>query len=622
MEVWIMNAFKESILQVSKGALKAFQSYPASVASALAFSIVTMVRIQMDWPEQEAYNFLFNCLHWSFAIGAVFSLAAITAAHSRFNTKKAFLTANLLGAGAVAVTFLLLYFFGGSDASDATYRYLSISNLALSRVSAFVFISVVSFIVIIAKHNDYLDFAKAFFMTHKALFIAMIYGSVIMSGVSGVAGAIQALLYRDMSVKVYEYIGTLVGFLAFTIFVGFFPDFKKAEIDPRIEETSTQPRFIEVLFSSIMVPIALALTLVLLLWTIRSTFSSTEIPFVRLSAIATSYAIGGIWLHIMVTHHKSRLPEFYRLVYPYAALVILAFEARALLIQLSAYGLKSTEYSFILIWIFSVTAALLLIIKKAKSHITLSLTTCVLALVAVFPILGYHALPVAMQVNRLENILTEQGMLSGDKIVPAQSEPELGIRESITDSVMYLAYAQDAKLPEWFDRDLGENNVFKLKFGFEQVMPRFEEEYYGGKYISLRLPSEAVDITGFRWAFSLENFEGKDAIASAVVTGDNGQYRVQWSLNTTSGIPKLIIEKDGQIILEDDMNLYVDRITEKFPPGESRGNTVTLEDMTYTIETTEITVLLVFNNIEINVDNQQDKINYWIHMNTLYMKEN
>lgn len=617
-----MNAFKESIVQVSKGAFKAFQRYPASVASALAFSIVTMVRIQFDWPEQEAYNFLFNCLHWSFAVGAVFSLAAITAAHSRFNTKKAFLTANFLGAGAALVTFLLLYFFGEADILDASYRYMSISTLALSRATALIFISIVSFIVIIAKHNERLDFAKAFFMTHKAFFIALIYGFVIMSGVSGVAGAFQALLYRDMSVKVYEYIGTLVGFLSFTIFVGFFPDFKKGEDDPRIEETSKQPRFIEVLFGNIMVPIALALTAVLLLWTIRSVFSQVGIPFVRLSAIATSYAIGGIWLHIMVSHHKSRFSEFYRLIFPYAALMILAFEARALIVQLNAFGLKPTEYSFLLVWIFSVAAALLLIIRKSKSHITLALTTCVLAIVAILPFLGYHALPVTLQVNRLENVLTEQGILSDGTLTPSQSEPELKDKEFITESVMYLAYAQDAKLPEWFDRELGKNNVFKAKLGFEQVMPRFEENYYGGNYTSLRLPSEAVDITGYRWAFGLENFEGKNATASAIVNGDKGKYFVQWSLNTASGIPKLIIEKDDQVILEDDLNTYIDLITRKYPPGDFRDDNVNLEDMTYLIETPEITVLLVFNNIEINSDNQNDTINYWINMNTLYMKEN
>ena len=37
-----MNVFQRSISQISKGAIKAFQAFPASVAFALAFSIVTM----------------------------------------------------------------------------------------------------------------------------------------------------------------------------------------------------------------------------------------------------------------------------------------------------------------------------------------------------------------------------------------------------------------------------------------------------------------------------------------------------------------------------------------------------------------------------------------------------
>ncbi len=108
-----MNIFTRSISQISKGAVKAFQTFPAAIASALAFAIVTMIRIQLDWPQQEACNFLFNSLHWAFALGAVFSLAVITAAQSRSNQARAVLIANFLGIIAAGVTFLLLYMFGG-----------------------------------------------------------------------------------------------------------------------------------------------------------------------------------------------------------------------------------------------------------------------------------------------------------------------------------------------------------------------------------------------------------------------------------------------------------------------------------------------------------------------------
>ena len=103
-----MNLFVKSIQQVITGAIKTFKVYPAAILSALGFAIVTLVRIQLDWPQQEDYNFLFNCLHWSFALGASFSLAAILAANSRFNDKRSFMIANILGLTAVSVTFLLL----------------------------------------------------------------------------------------------------------------------------------------------------------------------------------------------------------------------------------------------------------------------------------------------------------------------------------------------------------------------------------------------------------------------------------------------------------------------------------------------------------------------------------
>ena len=84
-----MNSFAQSASNIFKGALKAFLTFPASIGSALAFSVVTMIRIQLDWPQQEPFNFLFNCLHWAFALGAIFSLALIVAERSRISRPKA-----------------------------------------------------------------------------------------------------------------------------------------------------------------------------------------------------------------------------------------------------------------------------------------------------------------------------------------------------------------------------------------------------------------------------------------------------------------------------------------------------------------------------------------------------
>ncbi len=617
-----MNAFTRSISQIFKGAVKAFQTFPAAIASALAFAIVTMIRIQLDWPQQEAYNFLFNSLHWAFALGAVFSLAAITAAQSRYNEARAFLIVNLLSAAAVAVTFLALYLYGGTDSGQDASRFAVVSALAASRVSVAILVSFLAFIILAGYPKDQSDFSRSFFMTQKAFFIALIYGLVIMGGTSGVAGAFQALLYQEMSVKVYEYIGTLVGFLAFTIFVGYFPDFRKGQIDKHREEAQKQPRFVEILFEYIMIPIVLALTAVLLIWTGKIIVTGSWPVFMQLSSIATGYTVGGIWLHVMVTHHESGLAKFYRRIYPFAALVILAFEAWALLIQLSKSSLKMTEYSFILIWIIAVAAAVLLPILKAKAHPVIVALTCALAVFSVLPVVGYQALPVTSQVNRLEKLLVSQGMLDGDQLVPAVTEPELAVRESITDAINYLAYAEDAKLPAWFDKRLGESVVFKTKLGFEQTWPKPEGTFISGPGgnmgTSLMLSPGAVDISDYRWAVNLQQEKEK---ASVMIEGDKGSYRINWTVTPPTGIPTLKIELEDRVIIEQDMNAYIDQISAGFPPGQAGPTQATFKDMSLQLETPEVTVLLVFSNIDINVDPRQDIINYWLNLDALYLKE-
>ncbi|MEL7654932.1 MAG: DUF4153 domain-containing protein [Bacillota bacterium] len=621
----MMNTFTRSIGNIFAGAVNAFEKFPAAILSALAFAVVTMIRIQLDWPEQEPYNFLFNCLHWSFAMGAVFSMAIITIAQSRFNNKRAFLTANLIGAAAIAVTFLMLYFLEGTKTDVPGARYAMITALAAARVTAAMIISFLIFIIIAGYPKDQSDFSRSFFMTQKAFFIALIYGIVIMAGVSGVAGAVQALLYHGMSEKVYMYIGTLTGFLAFTIFLGYFPDFRKGFVDQHREIAQKQPRYIEILLGYIIIPIMLALTVVLFMWSGQTILTGTWPEFTLLSRIAIAYSLGGLWLHIMVTHYESGLAAFYRRFYPFAALIILVFEAAALFTQLSKSGLKVTEYFFTLVWSIAVIAAILLILLKKKAHQPIVIVICVAAILSVLPLVGYHALPVSSQINRLQSLLADQGMLENNKLVPAAGEPDLSVRESITDAVYYIASAEDAELPVWFDKKLTQRDVFKTQLGFEPVWPEQADGYPdgAGSYLgtSLHLKSEAINISDYQWGILLQTDSFKQ-VNSAAIEGVKGVYSISWKTDSSDQIPSLEIKLGDLVILEEDMNNYIDQITAKFPPdSQMKPTEAALDDMSFVIQNDKVDVLLVFSNIEINVDPQADRINYWLNLNALYFNE-
>jgi len=616
-----MGSFIQSISKIFKSSIKAFEKFPVVIANAFAFSIVTIIRIHLDWPEQEAYNFLFNCLHWSFALGAIFSLTAITAVQSRINSQKSFIAANLLGILAMVITFLILYFFSGTYPAYSVSRYQIVSNLAAFRVSMAMFISFLIFIILAGYPKENSDFSKSFSMTHKAFFIALIYGLVIMGGTSGVAEAIKVLLYKGLSSKIYAYIGTLSGFLAFTIFVGYFPDFRKGVVDEQREVAQKQPHFVEVLLEFIITPIMLALTCVLVLWASKTIMEGMKAPFVRLSGIATSYAIGGIWLHIMVTHNNTGLAKFYKKVYPVAVLFILAFEAWALVIQLQKYGLKTTEYFFALVWIVALSSATLLLIRKEKAHHPIIILTCTMAVVSVLPFIGYHALPVAAQVNRLENLLLSQEMLVDNKIVPATTEPEQTVREYITDAVDYLANSESEKLPSWFDKSLRNGETFKTTLGFKQTYP-ITEGYESVNYTStlLYLPHQAIDVSGYRWAVSMQDYYGKGN-ESVTLKGDRGKYEIYWMVNPPYGIPSLKVLLDDKVIIEQDMNDYLDKISKKFLPGNEQPMEAPLDDMSLKLETSEISIMLIFSNVEISVDPQSDTISYGINLYSMYLNE-
>lgn len=616
-----MNAFVRSVSNMFRGGLKAFQTFPAAIGCALGFAVVTIIRIELDWPQQEPYNFLFNCLHWALALGAVFSLAAITAAQSRANSKNAFAVSNLLGIAAAAVAFLGLYLLGGIDLS--WNRYLVLADLSVARVGMAMLVCLILFVILAGYPKDRSDFPSALFMTLKAFFIALIYGGVLMAGSSGVAGAIQSLLYHDMSSKVYQYIGTIVGFLTFTIFVGYFPDFRKGSQDAHRETAQKQPRFIEVLFGFILIPIVLALTVVLLIWAGKTVLSGMQVPFVQLSGIAASYTIGGLWLHAMTVRHESGLAKTYRLVYPLASAVILAFEAWAVVTQLQSSGLKTTEYYFILVWLLAAAGVVLLVIQKFKTHAAIAAVACVLAIVSVLPVIGYHDLSVSAQTTRVETLLKNEGMLQNGQLTPAVTKPEQDVRAAITDAVSYLAGVQNARLPAWFSQDLNSSTVFLEKFGFEQTWVVSGEEYpqgtgdYRGTYLSLA--AGAVDISGYTWAINPQ-VEYNKGQGSVTFDGAKGTYQVDWSV-VNGGIPTLRIQLNGAMILEQDLRDYIDAVTEKYPPGDKGNMTAPLSDMSLRLETSEIDALLVFRTVQVSVDVSNDVITYWFDLEGLYLKE-
>lgn len=610
-----MDNLRFTIEKIFKGAGRSFSRFPAAILSAIIISITAIVRIRVGWEAVDSYSLLLNSLQISFLLGAVFSMAAVALAEVRYSKQKSsFLIANISGLVVAIITFLLVYFYGRIVGIDGVSQ---VSDIAMARVSSGVFISIVAFIYIVSKAKWVDSFSDAFFITHRAFIISAIYGFVIMIGTSGVVGAFQALVYRALNPSIYEYIGVIVGFLTYTIFLGYFPSFKPIENKEEVERIEEQPRFIYVLFEYILVPILMALTVVLLIWSLRVVLKGVDVSFNQLSGIASSYVIIGIWIHIMVANHHSKLAEFYKRAYPFAGILILIFEAWALFEQINKFGLKTAEYSFLMIWIFAMISVLLLIVLKDKSYRKIAIAAMVLAAIYVLPIVGYRDITFNSQVNRLEDILNDQGLLVDNKIQAKDGEIEYKKRGEITNSVDFIWSSQKKNTPAWFKGNLNDEEVFRDTFGFEKTYGVYDGNE--GEYFStnLNLKEGPIDISGYNLSLNIRPNEQNDTADK--FEGKAGSYEINIT-NESTGLPTVLVKLNGEEIIEENLSQYIEELLLKYPLEEREQIELPFEDMSKLLEDENIAILLVFSNININ-DQNKNKKEYYLDFQGIYVRE-
>ncbi|HHX60697.1 MAG TPA: DUF4153 domain-containing protein, partial [Epulopiscium sp.] len=547
--------------------------------------------------------------------GTVFSMAAVVLDEIKSDKEKSFfMLANIAGILLASISFLLLYFYGGKLSINKT-AYLS--NIALGRATAAILVSALAFVYMMSKAKSVDSFSDAFFITHRAFAVSAIYGLVIMIGTSGVLGAFQALVYRGMNYRVYQYLGVAVVFLTYTIFLGYFPNFRQVDHtnELEIERIKEQPRFVFVLLDYILIPIMMALTVVLLIWSLRVILKGVEVSFNALSGIASSYVIVGIWLHMMVAKHETKIAEFYKRVYPLAGILILIFEAWALFVQLSKFGLKTAEYSFLMIWIFAMISVLLLVFLKHGAYRKIAITAIVIIIIWVLPVIGYQDITFNSQVRRLEKTLISQGILVNNNIMAKDGEIENTIKGEITDAVDFISYAEKTNTPSWFKEDLNEEKVFKEAFGFEKTYGLYPDE---SEYISMniKLMTKMIDISDYSLSINTDASERNNGVNT--FQGENGKYEVFIS-NGSRGIPKITVKLEDGIIMEEDMSGYLLGLTSKYPE-QNREIEASFEDMNMILEGEDLSILLVFSNINIYTEKTEEQVEYYVDLQGIYIK--
>jgi len=554
------------------------------IIGAFLFMMITIIRIQVEI-EEEQVRFLYDCMQMSLAAGISFSLFSTAYLKKKVQAVK---YGHIMTVIVLILAFVLLYFFSRGDVKD--YYRLRVTDIAGARLFVWILICQIGFIVFLKKRS----FGEALFIFMKSMVIAFVYGAVLMSGTTGVAGAVQGLLYNDMSEKVYMHLSAIVSFMTFTIFIGNFPD-----LDGSVQDytaSANKPKAVEILLTYIVIPIILSLSMVLLLWIGKAIFLGEWPSFNIVMGIVTSYIFFGVWLYLLVADDSSGLTVNYRKIYPVISLLILIFGLWSFVRHLSNDGFRNQEYFFSLLLLIGITIMLLILIKKESSQDWIPILLVVVMMFSIGPKVGYHQLPVGIEIDRLEGILREEGMFE-NQIISEKSSISDEMKIQITQSVQYISNARDAKLPSWFDRDFDDNSRFKEVFGFEKTWSNRDFKY--NDYVYLHLTGDSHDISDYDYAVYMEGQE-------ALLKTDQHDYKFVWYHDSKS----LELYQDDELILEETMDEYFEGLRD-----ELEG---TSEVMSHKINRDNLEIMLVFKYVNISLG---EEVDIYSEIKVIYFKE-
>lgn len=584
-----MKSIFNIITRPIKAASGAFERFPVATIYLFVLFIIFSLLFQFEnIAENLAFSLVVACL-----FGVVVNLV-ISVLEERLELEKKYNLVFLLsGIILPLLMFLMLNFF-------------TLDDIFKARVIAVILCFGILFLLTPSYKSKKFDFNNIFMISTKSSFISLIYGIVLVVGLVFIAFSIKALLWNNMSEKVFGHLAIFSGFVASIFYLGYFPFYHDDEEDTKYQATNKYSKFAEVLISYILVPVITAFTFVFLGYATKLliTWNWNSNDFAK---YAVFYILAGLYVYILSAALDNSFCVFYRKWFPRILIPVLLLQAIAIFIRIKAYGFTEVRYFVILFWIFSMFCALLFTIKNInKSKFAAVLAIC-LILLSVLPIVNYYDVSVFSQTIRAESILKSNHMLENGSLKPNPNVSN-DDQKKLIDIVSYLSSRnksnQIAWLPKTFDM-----SKFKEYFGFSGGENIVNEKFYNYSYV---LENVGYPITGYDIAINgQKDFNNGINVETATFNGSKGSYNLEFNNNNSTGKVIVTLKLGGKTIIQSDLNNYVgfiknelSKLSESNTNNPVKGNEIKVpfEKMNVVLEGSGVKLLIVFNSITRYID--------------------
>jgi hypothetical protein len=591
-----MKRFKEMILHILKGMTRAGERFPLTVLSLIGAAGIICYMISLrETPGLTIQKIMFTLL-----VGAVLGMAAQFAVE-RFE-KLAKMRAVVYG---VSALLTIGYFFILWPAPEIS-----------SEIGIRTFVAVFAMlcaVLWIPSFKGKTDFNKVALIHFKSIFTSVLYSGVLSGGIAAIIAAVDILLFK-VNTDSYSYMLTIVWVLFATIYyLSLLPKFGSEEEEDlaMLQRSENYPKFLEILVSYIAIPLITAYTAVLIAYFVKILITSNW-PSGQLGGMVLAYSAAGLVIFILASLLDNRFAVLYRKIFPKVLIPVVIMQLISVGIRLNAYGVTESRYYVALFGIFSITTAILLSLRPVSKNGLIALLAAGFAILSILPPTDAFTVSRVSQINRVEAILTTEGILADGKLTPKSNASEKAKAET-TSILSYLDNRSSLDYINWLPKDFNMYEDMKITIGFEPTYSNFtpaETKYF---YASL---DGAKPLTVSGYDISINTYSNRSMNAKDSTTFRFAIDGKDYVLNTErlSSNEAIVSVKDaaGNELIKTGLYDFAKGIAST---GSQSKESLLPENMTLDVEQNGYKLRIVFQNISITYGTDTDSgVDYAIYI--------
>lgn len=579
-----MNSKKSVIRKYFSLSLQAisstFNRFPITILLFIGLAALTIYRIETPYENIRNINDILDRLMGVMALGVPLSLS-VALLLERLD-KDNNMTLKVLSFALVGAFLSLYYMFFFTDTDMVSITRLLLITLAM----------VLCFFSI-----PYLPKRERFeiYVTNVVTrFATTAFFTVVLAlGVMAVLFAVKSLLWSNMDSRLYA--DTWV--LAWLVFAPFhflynLPD---REIEFTIRDFN---KVIKIMLLYIVLPIMTVYTLVLYVY--FGKIIITQIwPKGIVSYLVVSYTAVGIGTIFLINPFRleNKWARIFTTVFTKTIFPLLGMMFLAIGIRIGEFGFTENRYFILIIGLWSTLMMVFLNFNRGKSNTVLPVSLAIFALLSVMGHWSAFEISKSSQSNRFYQIAAKYDLIQEGKVVKNKQTVQPQDQQEITGVLSYFDNSHDLSelkyLPDNFTM-----NQMKNVFGFEPLYATGIGDNYFSYYWNR---GEPITISAYDVFFPMEayRYQAGNSFYVKEITTDQGKVKLNIDQNS-----KLMIEKDGGVIYQYELQQYVRTLYDKYGSnfdvgikGEPVNDDSEQESLIWTDETDTVKIMVVFNNI-------------------------